>query len=585
MSPQIKLPKGWSKSRIGDVVEDRIEQGLPEGAREFIYVDISAVDNQLKEIVTPKTIAATKAPSRARQRIRKGDVLVSTTRPNLNAVALVPPSLDGAVASTGFAVLRPILMDPRWVFSVVQSDDFANAMTALVKGALYPAVRPRDIHDYVMPVPPLAEQKRTTGKLSRLLKRLVKLRTALNELPELIRQYRASVLEAAFTGRLVPIEAELAREQHRDFEPASALLERILHDRRAKWEAEQLAKMRAARKAPKNDDWKAAYREPTAPNPSDSPRLPAGWVRSSLGQCFEVYVGGTPSRKQPTYWNGTIPWVSSGEVQFCHIRNTKEKITKAGFHSSNTRLHPPGTVLLGMVGEGKTRGQAAILEIKATHNQNSAAIGVPATPVPPSWVFYWLWFQYQETRGAGAGNSQPALNKQKVEALPLNLPPLAEQRRILAEVELRLRTLANVEKQVIAALDETLRLRASLFHRALSGKLVSQSPKDEPAERLLQRNAAAKKDRATDQKKAESHRMKKPKPSPTAQFADQLLATVDKQFGNNPFTFEQLAEHISADYESVKVEIFNLLASKKAPRLKQMFNQREGQMELQQVKS
>lgn len=86
----------------------------------------------VKEIVEPKTLPTAKAPSRARQQVKTGDGLVSTTRPNLNAVAVVPLQLDGAIASTGFAVLRPLLLEPRWLYSVVQSEDFVAEMSGLV---------------------------------------------------------------------------------------------------------------------------------------------------------------------------------------------------------------------------------------------------------------------------------------------------------------------------------------------------------------------------------------------------------------------------------------------------------------------
>ena len=75
-------------------------------AREFTYVDIGSVDRETKRIVDPKVLPSSKAPSRAKQLLKTGDVLVSMTRPNLNAVALVPPDLDGAIGSTGFHVLR-----------------------------------------------------------------------------------------------------------------------------------------------------------------------------------------------------------------------------------------------------------------------------------------------------------------------------------------------------------------------------------------------------------------------------------------------------------------------------------------------
>ena len=113
----------------------------------------------------------------------------------------------------------------------------------------------------------------------------------------------------------------------------------------------------------------------------------------------------TPSRSEASYWNGDVSWVSSGEVQFCRIKATREKITVAGLANSSTRLNPSGSVLLGMIGEGKTRGQAAILDLEACNNQNCAAIWVSETPIRPEFVYYFLWSQYEETRRGSSGNN------------------------------------------------------------------------------------------------------------------------------------------------------------------------------------
>ena len=134
-------------STFGEVTEPKIDQSGPAKQGEFVYVDISSVDNKLKRIVEPKILPVEKAPSRARQRLNKGDVLVSMTRPNLNAVAIVPPELDGAIGSTGFHVLRAREVEPSWLFYAVQTNDFVEAMCQLVKGALYPAVRPKGRDD------------------------------------------------------------------------------------------------------------------------------------------------------------------------------------------------------------------------------------------------------------------------------------------------------------------------------------------------------------------------------------------------------------------------------------------------------
>lgn len=103
------LPPRWRWVRLGEVCED--QTGVLDPRREpeksFRYVDISGVDNKAKRIIEARTLLGKDAPSRARQIIRSGDILVSTTRPNLNAVAIVPSDLDDQICSTGFCLLRP----------------------------------------------------------------------------------------------------------------------------------------------------------------------------------------------------------------------------------------------------------------------------------------------------------------------------------------------------------------------------------------------------------------------------------------------------------------------------------------------
>ena len=160
-------------SSFGELTAPKVEQTGPSGGDEFVYVDISSIDNQAKRIVDPKRLTPEVAPSRARQRLRKGDVLVSMTRPNLNAVAIVPPDLDGAIGSTGFHVLRANDdVEPQWLYYAVQSSSFVKAMCDLVQGALYPAVRPKDIREYAISPPPLVKQREIVAELEKQFSRL-----------------------------------------------------------------------------------------------------------------------------------------------------------------------------------------------------------------------------------------------------------------------------------------------------------------------------------------------------------------------------------------------------------------------------
>ncbi len=136
--------------------------------KEFLYVDLSSVDNQSKRIVGCQRLIGRRAPSRARQLVRSRDILVSTVRPNLNGVARVPHEFDGATASTGFCVLRPnkSALDGDYLFHWLISEGFVGDMVRKATGASYPAVSDRIIFESQIPLPPLAEQKRIAAILN-----------------------------------------------------------------------------------------------------------------------------------------------------------------------------------------------------------------------------------------------------------------------------------------------------------------------------------------------------------------------------------------------------------------------------------
>lgn len=190
-----------------------------------------------------------------------------------------------------------------------------------------------------------------------------------------------------------------------------------------------------------------------------------------LGDVFRVTTGGTPSRSNPAYWNGSISWVSSGEVAFCRIVSTKETITELGERGSNAKRYPPNTVLIAMIGQGKTRGQCAILDHEAATNQNVAGIHVYETEHLPEYVYYWLVSRYAESRSRDPGTAQPALSGKRVQEMPLLLVPVAEQRRIVAhldDLQAKVDVLKKKQAKTYAELDALL---PSILDRAFKGEL------------------------------------------------------------------------------------------------------------------
>ena len=135
--------------------------------REIIYIDIGGVSQDSKEITSESRILGSEAPSRARQLISHEDILISTVRPNLNAVAVVPEHLDGATASTGFCVLRPVKdkLDSRYLFHWVRSPKFVASMIRQATGQSYPAVSDKIVKQSEIPLPSLEVQKRIAAIL------------------------------------------------------------------------------------------------------------------------------------------------------------------------------------------------------------------------------------------------------------------------------------------------------------------------------------------------------------------------------------------------------------------------------------
>lgn len=193
-------PNGWPIRRLGDLVLPTEQRNPKENPTEqFFYVDIASVDNKTKTIIESKHIIGADAPSRARKVIRTGDVIVSTVRPNLNAVARIPDYLDTQICSTGFSVLRPserVISD--YLFAFVLSYFFINCLIAKTTGANYPAVNDSEVKDVPISVPPLPLQKEFAARVTEIRAMQADQSASRNRLDDLFQ----SMLHRAFNGEL-----------------------------------------------------------------------------------------------------------------------------------------------------------------------------------------------------------------------------------------------------------------------------------------------------------------------------------------------------------------------------------------------
>jgi type I restriction enzyme S subunit len=160
----------WPLVQLDDLCVRKTGTADPSkaGYSQFLYIDISSVDADRKEIAAMRPLLGAEAPSRARRTVAQGDVILSMTRPNLNAVAMIKGEHADAICSTGFCVLRckPDL-HPSYLFHFVKSPAFVEKLTALTSGALYPAVTEGQVRAQKIPLPPLDVQQRIVDILDR----------------------------------------------------------------------------------------------------------------------------------------------------------------------------------------------------------------------------------------------------------------------------------------------------------------------------------------------------------------------------------------------------------------------------------
>lgn len=278
-------------------------------------------------------------------------------------------------------------------------------------------------------LPSLQEQKRIADKLDTVLARVDACRDRLARVAPLLKRFRQSVLAAATSGRLTV-------------------------------------------------DWRATRNVST-------------WTVTDIQSVAEVGTGSTPLRANSDYFapSGT-PWITSGATSQPFVTSAEEFVTAAAIKAHRLKVYPPGTLLVAMYGEGKTRGQVTELSIAATINQACAAVRVDEAVARAAYVKLALQANYFEMRELAEGGNQPNLNLSKVKEFGLRLPSLDEQTEIVRRVETLFAFADRLEARLAQAQTAVDRLTPSLLAKAFRGELVPQDPADEPAAELLQRLAA-----------------------------------------------------------------------------------------------
>ena len=392
----------WETRRLGDLV-DIDPENLPANTDpdyEFNYISLEQVETGRLLGCTVEIFRT--SPSRARRRLRRNDVLMSTVRPNLMGHLLFDfnnEQFTNAVCSTGFAVLRckRNLSVPGFLFAHLFGPVVNKWIERVLAGSNYPAISSQDVAPIEIPCPSIREQTAIAAVLSDV-DRLIE---SLELLIAKKRAVKTAAMQQLLTGK--------------------------------------------TRLPGFSDEWKT----------------------KRIGDFTDCTAGGTPSTHISEYWGGAIQWMSSGELNDKIIRDVEGRITNRGLRESSTKIVPPKCVLVGLAGQGKTRGTVAFSTIELCVNQSIAAI-YPNESFFPEYLYHNLDARYDEMRGMSTGDSgRGGLNLQIIRAIELPFPTIDEQRAIAA-------ILSDMDAE-IAVLEQrhkkTRAIKQSMMQQLLTGKI------------------------------------------------------------------------------------------------------------------
>ena len=520
------LPHGWAEAPLASVasVNPTHTATTPEDDDLVSFVPMASVQ-ALTGLMDPSEARPWRRVKKGYTRFQEGDVLFAKITPCMeNGKAAIARGLLGGIGagSTEFHTLRPsrAVRSELLLYYVLQEQFRRSARAQMTGTAGQLRVPKRFLEEHLFPVPPIPEQHRIVEAIESYFTRLDDAVATLERVQRNLKRYRASVLKAAVEGRLVPTEAELARAEGRDYEPARVLLDRILAERRRRWEEAELAKMKAKGKPPKNDKWKAKYREPVAPDTSNLPALPEGWCWAGPEQIaahedYSLGIGPFGSNlKVSDYCEGGVPliFVRNIRSEFLGTTNvnyvTREKaleltphIARAGDLLVTKMGEPPGDSAIYPAGSPDAVITADCIRLRLHRLVSCTRFILFAMRSP--------LFREQIVRiTKGVAQKKVSLARFKNIAVPL--APTAEQVRIAAEID-RLLSVADFTVKTAEKESRRLaRLRQSILKWAFEGRLVDQDPNDEPASVLLERikaereAAAARKPRTRTRRKARS---------------------------------------------------------------------------------
>ena len=443
-----------------------------------------------------------------KQTVEAGTVLLCKINPRINRAWVVERhSKHEMIASTEWIPFFPIDgLEPRFLAYFLRQDSVRNflAGNASGVGGSLMRVSASTFRDFPFALAPSPEQIRISDALDELLSDLDAGMGALQRAQAKLALYRASVLKAAVQGDLT---AEW-RKQHPNAEPAPVLLQRILAERRQRWEQEQLRKFKDAGKTPPAN-WKAKYKEPVAPDTTNLPQLPEGWCWVSFDQLAETQ-GGLQKSPDRAPRHNHYPYLRVANVLRGSLRlDGLSRFELTPEELNRLRLQSGDLLIVEGNGSRTEIGRCAVWngEIEDCVHQNHIIRLRPFGGVVSDYLNLYLNSPVGQNAiqiVASSTSGLYTLSVGKIQKLPVALAPSLEQEAITEVVAEQFSVIEHVHEDFDKRARNSQSLRQSILRHAFTGQLVPQDPKDEPASELLKRiaaeRAARKKTKATPRK-------------------------------------------------------------------------------------
>ena len=448
------LPTGWVWTTIGDVVLRMSNGTTANQSKEKEGIPVTRIETIATGVIDLERVGYTDLPNEAREKYRllRGDILFShiNSDSHLGKTALF--KLDNLLLLHGMnlLLLRPntAVVAPEYLHYLCNHYRSSGRFAAVAQHAVnQSSINQAKLKQIPFPLAPLPEQLRIVAKIEEQFTRLDAGVAALKRAQANLKRYKAAVLKAACEGKLVAQDAS--------DEPASELLKRILAER-------------PTTKARGRGDSRIA---PT----DDLPELPSGWSSVHLELVADI-VDPQPSHRTPPVVTDGIPYIGMGDIDKDGRINLEEarKVANEVLEEHRIRYQlKEGDFIFGKIG---TIGQPVKLIPPFEYALSANVILVQPSPqyVDPAYLFVYMASPFVEKLliQKSVATSQAAFGILKARLLPTSLPPLAEQRRIVAEVERRLSVVQELEGTLAVNLARAERLRQSILKRAFEGKLV-----------------------------------------------------------------------------------------------------------------